>query len=187
MASIRRQGEVYEIRECVPTSSGPRQRALARFRRILTPADLDRAEAVAQRPFDRAALLQRARAQGIPVAEVPPPEEARRLLAHLRDGGAVDPLLAGLLVEALRPFQAPAAASSAAAVRATADEARRAELDLPEHLADVVDWVGRSESVRGRALRGLLRTASRVFRSRAVMSEPVEAPYPRFSSGRGFA
>lgn len=185
MASIRRQGEVYEIRECVPTSSGPRQRALARFRRILTPADLDRAEAFAQRPFDRAELLQRARAQGIPVAEAPTPEEARRLLAHLRDGGTVDPLLAGLLVEALRPFQAPAAA--AAVVRATADGARRAELDLPEHLADVVDWVGRSEGVRGRALRGLLRTASRAFRSRAEVREPVEAPYPRFSSGRGFA
>lgn len=182
MASIRRQGEVYEIRECVPTSSGPRQRALARFRRILTPADLDRAEAIAQRPFDRAELIQRARAQGIPVAGIPPHDDARRLLAHLRDGGAVEPLLASLLVEALRPFEPPASAASS-----RREEPRVAQPELPEHLADVVDWVGRSEAVRGRALRGLLRTASRIFRSRSELRESAPTPYPRFSSGRGFA
>jgi hypothetical protein len=176
MASIRRQGDVYEIRECVPTSSGPRQRALARFRGILTPADLDRAVAVARRPFDRAALLRRARAQGIPVADTPRQEEARRLLAHLRDGGTIEPVLAKLLIEALSSFR-----DSARPAGESGPEG------IPEHLEDVVDWVGRPEAVRGRALRGLLRTASRFVRSRPAVREPVEEPYPRFSSGRRFA
>lgn len=176
MASIRKQGDLYEIRECVPTSSGPRQRALARFRGILTPADLDRALAVARRPFDRAALLRRARAQGIPVAETPRQDEARRLLAHLRDGGTIEPVLAKLLIDALGACQGP-----------SGSETGPGDGALPEHLEDVVDWVGRPEAVRGRALRGLLRTASRVVRSRSGLREPVEEPYPRFSSGRSFA
>jgi hypothetical protein len=54
---------------------------------------------------------------------------------------------------------------------------------VPGHLEDVVDWVGQTESARGRALRGLSRTASRVARSRArLVSAPAE-PFPRFSSG----
>jgi hypothetical protein len=176
MASIRKQGDVFEIRECVPTSAGPRQRALVRFRKILTAADLDRAFAAARRPFDRVELLRRARAQGIPVAETPRQDDARRLLAHLRDGGAIEPVLAKLLVEALT-LQIPAPGTAT----------QRADAALPEHLEDVVDWVGRPELARGRALRGLLRTASRVVRSRPEVREPVEEPYPRFSSGRSFA
>ncbi len=175
MASIRRQGETFEIRECIPTASGPRQRALARFRRILTPAVLDRARAAARKPFDRAELVRRARAQGIPVAEAPPNDEARRLLAHLRDGGSVEPILAKLLIEALAGFQIPTA------------RVEGAEPALPAHLDGVVEWVGRPESARGRALRGLLRAASRVTRSRRALREPAEDPFPRFSSGEGFA
>ena len=67
MASIRRQGDRFEIRECLTTEQGPRQRPLARFHRMLTPEVLDRAEAAAHRPFDRRALVERARRQGIPV------------------------------------------------------------------------------------------------------------------------
>ena len=37
---------------------------------------------------------------------------------------------------------------------------------VPKHLVDAAEWTGRSESARGKALRGLLRTASRVVRSR---------------------
>jgi hypothetical protein len=58
---------------------------------------------------------------------------------------------------------------------------------LPEHLADVAEWVGRSEAARGKALRGLLRTASRVLRSRGPLREPPRAVFPRFSSGDGEA
>ena len=175
MASIRKQGDVFEIRECIRTGAGPRQRALARFRRILTPADLDRARAAARQPFDRAELVKRARAQGIPVAETPRHDEARRLLAYLRDGGAVEPILAKLLIESLAGFQVPA-------IPTGADDWK-----LPEHLEGVLEWVGRPESMRGRALRGLLRTASRIARSRREMREKVEEAFPRFSSGRSFA
>jgi hypothetical protein len=175
MASIRKQGDVFEIRECIPTGSGPRQRALARFRKILTPSDLDRARAAARQPFDRAALVKRARAQGIPVADMPPLDEARRLLAYLRDGGTVEPILAKLLIESLAGFQVPTALTGVE------------ERSLPAHLEGVLEWVGRPESTRGRALRGLLRAASRVIQSRRALREQADDPFPRFSSGQGFA
>ena len=171
MASIRKQGDVFEIRECIQTAAGPRQRALARFRKILTPADLDRA-AAARHPLDRAKLIARARAQGIPVTSVSQHGEARRLLAYLRDGGAVEPTVAQLLIRALVHSQALTGQSNDA---------------LPEHLESALEWVGRPESVRGRALRGLLRTASRVAQSRRGLREPAAEPFPRLHSGRGFA
>lgn len=174
MASIRKQGDVFEIRECVPTASGPRQRALSRFRKILTQADLDRAKAVARQPFDRADLVKRAHAQGIPVAETLRNDDARRLLASLRDGNIVEPMLAKLLIESLSEFQFPPPAAGV-------DDAA-----LPGHLESVLEWVGRPESTRGRALRGLLRTASRVVRSRPAVREQIEEAFPRFSSGQGF-
>ncbi len=166
MASIRRQGEVFEIRECVSTEAGPRQRALARFRKVLTPTVLDRAEAAASRPFDREALVARARARGIAVATRPEATAAHRLLAQLRSGRRFEPALVGLLRESLDALEARA---------------------LPEHLDDASEWIGRSESERGRALRGLLRSASRVARSRIGVREPVPEAFPRFSSGRDFA
>ncbi len=172
MASIRRQGDVFEIRECIQTAAGPRQRALARFRKVLTPADLDRAAAAARHPLDRAKLVARARAQGIPVTSVSQHGEARHLLAYLRDGGAVEPTMARLLIQALAHSQVLAGRS---------DDA------LPEHLESALEWVGRPESVRGRALRGLLRTASRVAQSRRGLREQTVEPFPRLHSGRGFA
>jgi len=41
--------------------------------------------------------------------------------------------------------------------------------DVPEHLADAVEWIGRSESERGEALRDLLRVADRVMQSREII------------------
>lgn len=162
MASIRRQGEVYEIRECEISERGPRQRALARFRRILTPEVLDRAAAAAHRPFDRAALVERARVRGIPVTESRRDNGAHALLAGLRRGARLDPVMVGLLREALNSMQARS---------------------VPEHLEDAAQWVGQSEAARGRALRGLLRTASRVARSRPALRPMPEERFPRFSSG----
>lgn len=161
MASIRRQGARYEIRECLSTERGPRQRVLARFHAMLTPEVLDRAGQAARRPFDRAALVARARERGIPVSLAPRSNDARRLLARLRAGDSLDPSLVGLLREALWALPAE---------------------PVPEHLRDVVDWLGRSEAARGRALRGLLRTAGRVVRSRAPQRERPPEPFPRFSS-----
>ena len=162
MASIRRQGGSFEIRECLSTDRGPRQRPLARFRRLLTPEVLDQAAAAARRPFDRQALMERARRQGVPVSRERRHPEARKLLAQLRTGRELDPTLVTLLRGALELF---------------------ASEPLPPHLDDVAEWVGQSESVRGKALRGLLRTASRVLRSRGPLREPPAQAFPRFSSG----
>ena len=162
MASIRQQGEAFEIRECEVSAAGPRQRALVRFRRILTPEVLDRAAAAAHRPFDREALLERARARGIPVSESRRDSSALRLLGFLRRGGELDPEVVTMLRDAL---------------------AFRESRPVPDHLEDVVDWAGQTASARGRALRGLLRTAGRIVRSRPRLhSAPIE-PFPRFSSG----
>jgi hypothetical protein len=164
MASIRRQGEIFEIRECLSTPRGPRQRCLARFRRVLTPEILDEAEAAAHRPFDRRALLDRARRLRIPVAPERRNRVVRRLIADLRAGHPIDPTFVTLLRDELT---------------------LRASEPLPPHLSEVAEWVGRSEGARGKALRGLLRTASRVLRSRGPLREPPREVFPRFSSGDG--
>lgn len=161
MASIRRQRDLYEIRECVPTERGPRQRALARFRGALTPEVLDEAEANARRPFDRAALVARAEKLGLPVRTRRHHPHARRLLGRLQRGGELDPTLVGLLREALGRLEAR---------------------PLPEHLADAAEWIGQPERERGQALRGLLRTADRIVRSRGPLREVEPEVFPRFSS-----
>lgn len=161
MASIRRQRDACEIRECVPTDRGPRQRPLARFRGALTPEVLDEAEARATRPFDRAALTERARRLGIPVRARRRHPNARRLLGRLQRGGDLDPTLVGLLRDALARLDARA---------------------VPEHLADAADWIGRPERERGRALRGLVRTADRIVRSRGRLRDAPSEVFPRFSS-----
>lgn len=161
MASLRAQGRAYEIRECRSTERGPRQFVLARFRGVLTPEVLEQAEARAQRRFDRARLVASARRRGIPVSPHRTDAAARRLLAELRAGGSLDPGLVALLREALAML--PAA-------------------PLPEHLADAAEWIGRSEAERGKALRGLLRTASRVVRSVGARPELEPERFPRFSS-----
>lgn len=162
MASIRRQGERYEIRECIATERGPRQFVLARFRGLLTPEVLDEAEAQARRPFSRAEVMARAARLGIPVTRRRRFPEARALLARLRRGARLDPGLTRLLKQALDPLP---------------------EEPLPAHLEDAADWIGQPESERGRALRGLLRTADRIVRSRGpLLRVRPREPFPRFSS-----
>lgn len=162
MASLRAQGPAYEIRECRSTERGPRQYVLARFRGALTPEVLEEAGARAKRPFDRAKLVASARRRGIPVSPHRTDTAARRLLAELRAGGSVEPGLVALLREALGMLDAE---------------------PLPEHLDDAANWVGRSQAERGKALRGLVRTASRIARSAGARPalEPPQ-PFPRFRS-----
>lgn len=163
MASIREQRGSYEIRECRTTARGPRQYTLARFRDALTPEILEEAAARAQRPFDAQKLIARARARGIAVSAERRHTAARRLLGELRAGRALEPSLVALLKQAL---------------------AEREERPLASHLSDAADWVGRSEASRGKALRGLLRAASRVVRSRGPRRALPEASsrFPRFRS-----
>jgi hypothetical protein len=161
MASIRRQRDRFEIRECRTTPNGPRQRTLARFDHVLTPEALDEAAAHASTPFDRDALIARARARGIPVAEHCRSGEARQLLAALRAGQRLQPSIVGLLNEALGDREART---------------------VPPHLEDAAEWLGASDAARGKALRGLLRTASRVARSRGPLREVPRSVFPRFST-----
>ena len=163
MASIREQGLTFEIRECRSTDRGPRQFTLARFKGVLTPEVLAEAAARAQRPFEAHKLVASARARGIAVTTETRHAAARRLLGELRAGHRPDPSLVALLKRALAPIE---------------------ESALPEHLADVADWIGRSEASRGKALRGLLRAGSRVARSRGPRRMASGARFPRFSSER---
>src|SRR5262245_44994390 len=94
----RDEGRI-EIREAHATARGPRSRTLASFRGALLPEHLERAEARAQRPFDRDAIRRRARELGIAVREESADEAARDLLARLRRGAALDPRLVTLLRE----------------------------------------------------------------------------------------
>src|SRR5262245_38815758 len=93
----RRPHGRIEIREAHSTRRGPRSHTLVSFRGALRPEHLDRAEANARRPFDRAALLRRARELGIAVERSPADAAARDLLAGLRRGASLDPYLAVLL------------------------------------------------------------------------------------------
>ncbi len=161
MASIRRQGRRCEIRECLVTERGPRQHMLVSCTGVLTPEVLGRAEACARRPFDRAKVVARARTLGVPVTQRRLFPEARVLLGALQRGAGLDPRLVTLLRAALELL--PAA-------------------PVPEHLAEAAEWIGQPEAERGRALRGLLRTAGRILRSRGPLPAPPRASFPRFSS-----
>ena len=161
MASIRKQGDRFEIRECRSTDRGPRQYTLATFRGVLTPEVLDTAVDNARLPIRREALVARAEAMGIGVSSERRFPEARVLLARLRRGLAIDPSLAKQLRDALGEIRAE---------------------PVPEHLLDAAEWIGQSDSDRGRALRGLLRTTDRIVGSRATLRVRPRARYPRFSS-----
>ena len=161
MAAIRRQGRRCEIRECLVTDRGPRQQMLASFTGVLTPEVLDRAETSARRPFDRATVVARARTLGIPVTQRRFFPEARALLGALQRGAGLDPRLVTALHAALERL--PAA-------------------PVPEHLAEAAEWIGQPETERGRALRGLLRTAGRILRARGPLPAPPRESFPRFSS-----
>jgi hypothetical protein len=159
MASIRRQGTRVQIRECRSTPRGPRQFLLVSFVGALTPEVLDRAEERARAPLDRRRLAAAARRKGIPVAPERRCAEARLLLARLRRGEPVAPTLVSLLRAALERLPAR---------------------PLPAHLEDAAEWLGRSDFDRGNALRGVLRTADRILRSRGAVRERPAETFPRF-------
>ena len=161
---VKRAGERIEIRESLSTPRGPRSRQLARFSGVLTPAVLAEAEARATRPFDAAALERRARVLGIPVELRAPEHEARALLARLRRGDPLDPVLAGLLGRALADL--PTA-------------------PVPDGLEEVAEWVGATPAARGAALRDLLDTCGRIAASRPPPGETRYQSFPRFSSAPG--
>jgi hypothetical protein len=162
VASIYRRADGrLEIRESVSTPRGPRSRTLASFRGALTPEILERASDRASQPFDREKLLERVRALGVPVTRRREDRAARTLLAQLRRGNALHPVLASLLRAALSspPLE-----------------------EVHAELADVGEWVGASLAERGEALRGLLRVYDRIARSREAVRARPRQRFPRFSS-----
>jgi hypothetical protein len=162
MASIRCWGDRFEIRECLETDRGPRQHTLVSFRGVLTPEILDRAADKACKPFDREQLLERAEQLGIASTQRRTHPEARALLASLQRGETLDPWITSLLRSALEA---------------------RPQKPLPTHLEEAQEWLGQPESERGKALRGLLRTADRILQARGSLRSRPGTPFPRFSSG----
>ena len=156
-----RPGGRLDIRESIATREGPRSRTLASFRGVLTPEVLERAERRASRRFDRARLLARAAALGVPATERREDRAARELLASLRAGGSLDPVLGAALRSEL---------------------GRRAPMPVPAALADTVEWLGASADERGRALRDLLRLSDRIARSRELPRPRPRERFPRFRS-----
>ncbi|TMA34413.1 MAG: hypothetical protein E6J87_06960 [Deltaproteobacteria bacterium] len=162
----RRKDGRTEIREAHSTRRGPRSHTLVSFRGALRRDHLDRAEANARRPFDRAALLRRARELGVAVVDPGADTAARELLAHLRRDASLDPRLAALLREAL---------------------AARPADPLPHDLAEAAEWIGTSDHERGRALRDVLRLYDVIARSRDPVREAHAPRFPRFASRPGRA
>lgn len=160
---VRRAGDRFDLRESAATPDGPRSRTLATFRAPLTPEILERAAARAARPFDREALLAAAARLGVATTERREERAARELLARLRAGARIDPVLVTLLRDALD------AAPSA---------------PVPEPLAEVAEWVGASDARRGEAVRDLLRVSDRIVRARGAVRSRPQKPFPRFSSRR---
>jgi hypothetical protein len=160
---VRRPDGKLEIREAVSTRRGPRSRTLSSFRGALTPERLERAAARATRPFDRTALAERAAALALPVTFRREDRAARELLAAIRAGAPIDPVLVTLLKDALAGLPCARA---------------------PEALAEVAEWVGAGEAERGRALRDLLRLSDRIASSRRLRRERRREGYPRFRSRR---
>jgi hypothetical protein len=162
----QRKGGRAEIREAHSTARGPRSRTLVSFRGPLRHEHLDRAEAAAERPFDRDALERRARELGIGVEEPRADASARELIARLRRGAALDTRLAALLREQLAALPGD---------------------PVPADLADAAEWVGASDVERGRALRDVLRLYDAIAQSRDPVRAAPAPRFPRFASRTGRA
>ena len=154
----RRNGRI-EIREAHSTPRGPRSRTLASFRGALTGEHLDRAESASARAFDRDAICSRAVELGIPIVRSSADSHARALIAQLRGGARLDPVLVGVLREQLEGGESA---------------------PVPDDLADVIEWIGASDHERGRALRDVLRLYDSIARSRDAVREREAARFPRF-------
>jgi hypothetical protein len=160
---VHRGDNRFDLREAISTPDGPRSRTLATFRAPLTPEVLERAAARATRPFDRDAVLGAAASRGLAVTARRDERAARELLAQLRGGARLDPVLATLLRDALMAAEAA---------------------PVPARLAEVAEWIGAPAARRGEAVRDLLRVSDRIVRSRSrVVARPARS-FPRFSSRR---
>jgi len=158
---VKRSRDRVEIRESRSTPRGPRSHRLTSFEGALTPAVLARAADRATRPFDARTMVRRAQAMGIPVEARAPETEARALLGRLRREDTIDPVMAGLLMRALDGV---------------------ATAPVPEHLAEVSEWIGSLPAARGAAIRDLLDTFGRIAESHPPRRSRPREIFPCFSS-----
>lgn len=134
MASVvRNRSGRFEIRESYSTRKGPRSRTLATFAE-LDDAVLANAESVAERPFDRAAVIDSARRAGARVALPPAEKAARELLTALNRGAQIPPGLASALRSLLPAGPRLNPETSAAAAWSGVGDAERGEA-----LAELLD------------------------------------------------
>lgn len=130
----------FEIRESVHTANGPRSRTLATFRRLDDDV-LTHAQERASRPFDRDVIIARAAARGAEHVPADALALAGRLMRAIAVGGRIPPVVAQALRHQLGSDDAP---------------------PLPDSIPPLLDWLGRSSSDRGAALRDLLRMTDRL-------------------------
>jgi hypothetical protein len=135
----------WEIRESHSTANGPRSKTLATFR-VLDGEVLDRAEARAEKPFDRDDVLRRAYRVGAEVSASKADEAARTLITELAHGARIDAGLSGALVGFLDRLDPPTLS--------------------PEAMA-AAEWAGESLAERGRTLYQLLQLADALPQKRA--------------------
>lgn len=153
MASVvsnRRGG--WEIRESHSSPDGPRSKTLASFR-ALDEAVLAKAEARAERRFDRIAVVRSARRVGADVLPAPAEEAARRLITQLAEGATIPPGLAGALVGYLEMTEPPR---------------------LSHEAMQAAEWAGASMKERGSTLYELLMLADALPQKRA--GTPLKFP-----------
>jgi hypothetical protein len=150
----RRDGR-YEIRESITTARGPRARTLATFR-VLTSDIVEGARRRAQRHFDAAKIRSRAAELRVPQQANRSDATARRLIGELRAGDTLAPALARALMQELPPEPG----------------------QVSPDLVGALEWVGRDDEFRGRALYDLLDLASHLPQRRRA----PRIAFPRISS-----
>jgi hypothetical protein len=150
----RRDGR-FEIRESVTTPAGPRARTLAGFK-VLSDSVMYEARSRATRPFDPEVVRARARALKVPERSDAAAVTARKLLAQLRQGERLPPMLAAELRKALPEVST----------------------EMPDSLDDAIEWAGSTFAEKGRWVRELLAFGA-VFPQNG---RPGELAFPRIES-----
>jgi hypothetical protein len=158
---VKTRPKRFEIRESRTTAAGPRSRTLASFSRF-DDSVLAKATARAEKPLDAETLRKAAARAGASVAGAPADEAARELLRALGAGGALEPMLRDLLLDALGPCRPKAPPVS--------DAARAAS-----------EWIGTDATERGEALRQLLLLADAL----PSPDRDPEIDFPRLDSDPG--
>src|SRR6266851_4963848 len=103
----------YEVRESHNTPKGPRSRTLATFREM-TDEVVQKARVRATKPISAEELRGAAARAGAPIPGTPVDRAARETLRLLARGEPLDPLLRGLLLDALERGKGPAPVSDGA-------------------------------------------------------------------------